>query len=163
MRFSLFALAAAATLAAAQDLSDIPTCALSCFAIAVPASGCSLTDTTCQCTTGKDKIQESITKCIPDKCEAADIAKVAPAVAKLCAAAGITLSDLPTGTAVSASGASNTASATGSASKTASGSASATSGAASSTASGAVQATGAAVANGLGLGAVVFGLAAAML
>ncbi|KAF9740353.1 hypothetical protein PMIN06_005679 [Paraphaeosphaeria minitans] len=162
MRFSVLALAAAATLAAAQNLGDIPSCAISCFAVAVPASGCSLTDTNCQCTTGKDQIQDSLTKCVPGKCDAADIAKIAPAVSKLCASAGITISDLPTA-AASASGASNTASATGSVSKTASGGTSATSGAASSTASGAVQETGAAVAHGVGLGAMIFGLAAAML
>ncbi|KAF2444744.1 hypothetical protein P171DRAFT_484835 [Karstenula rhodostoma CBS 690.94] len=149
MRFSIFALAAAVTVVSAQDLSQIPTCALSCFASAVPASGCSLTDTTCQCTTGKDSIEESLNKCVPGKCEAADIAKIAPAVSKLCASAGITLSNLPTLAPSTASGASNTASAT--------------SGAASSASSAAAEQTGAAVANGVGLGAVVFGLAAAML
>jgi hypothetical protein len=73
MRFSILAVTAAIAVASAQDLSGIPTCALTCFAVAVPESGCSLTDSECQCTTGREKIESSITKCVPAKCSADDV------------------------------------------------------------------------------------------
>ena len=91
--------------------------------------------------------------------------EVTPAVAKLCEAAGITLTGLPTATGAMSSG--STASSTGVAgsasSKVDSAKASATSAAASAASSAAAKATGAAVANGVGLGAVAFGVVAAML
>merc|ERR1712070_369313 len=77
---------------AAQDLSSIPTCAIPCFAAAVAGSGCGLSDTVCQCTTGNEKITQSITECAPDRCSADDLAKIAPAAAGLCAAAGVSIS-----------------------------------------------------------------------
>lgn len=78
MRFSLLALGAFCAVASAQDLSDIPSCALSCFAAAAPASGCSLTDQKCQCTTGKSAIEDSLMKCVPGKCSADEIASTSP-------------------------------------------------------------------------------------
>lgn len=78
MRFSILALGAVCAVASAQSLGDIPQCALACFAAAVPASGCSLTDQKCQCTTGKSKIEDSITQCVPGKCSAEDIASMSP-------------------------------------------------------------------------------------
>lgn len=76
--------------------------------------------------------------------------EINPAVTKLCAAAGITISDLPT--AVSATGAA--------ASKTGSTSATTTAAAASSVSSAASEFSGAAVANGVTFGAAALGLAA---
>ncbi|CAI6340172.1 unnamed protein product [Periconia digitata] len=115
MRFSLssavVAVAACFALVGAQDLQGIPTCALTCFAAAVPASGCTLTDTTCQCTTGKDKIAESVTSCVVQRCSAEDQGKIASAVTGICSRAGVTVSDLPTSTGAVAS---STGSATGS-------------------------------------------------
>ncbi|KAF2006914.1 hypothetical protein P154DRAFT_517371 [Amniculicola lignicola CBS 123094] len=98
MKFSISAIVLAASLSfvGAQDLTGIPSCSLTCFAAAVSASGCSLTNTECQCTTGRETITNSITACVPSKCSAEDIAKIAPAVQKLCAAAGVTVSNLPT-------------------------------------------------------------------
>ncbi|PVI06052.1 hypothetical protein DM02DRAFT_623370 [Periconia macrospinosa] len=114
MRFSLSAVAFAASLAFvnAQDLSGIPSCALTCFAAAVPASGCSLTDTKCQCTTGRDKVQGSLTQCVPERCSADDQTKVASAVVGICERAGVTVSNLPTAAPTAASG--NTTGLTGS-------------------------------------------------
>ncbi|KAF1978462.1 hypothetical protein BU23DRAFT_595640 [Bimuria novae-zelandiae CBS 107.79] len=156
MRFFFFALGAAfAAVASTQDLGSIPSCALACFAAAVPASGCSLTDTKCQCTTGQASITKSLTECAPGKCSAEDVAKIAPAVSDICASAGVSLSNLPT--AVSATG--SATSQTGSARNTASGSATAAS--ASATGSEApASSTGGAVANGVGMGALALGLAA---
>ncbi|KAF1953572.1 hypothetical protein CC80DRAFT_551218 [Byssothecium circinans] len=148
MRFSLSALAFAASLVFvnAQDLAGIPTCALSCFATAVPASGCSLSDTACQCTTGSSSIQNSLTSCVPGKCSTDDIAKIAPAVADICKRAGVTVSNLPT---AAPSGTQN-------------GTAASTSGISGSrTSSGVTQQTSnAATVNGVGMGAAALGVAA---
>ena len=46
---------------------------LPCFASAVQGSGCGLSDTKCQCTTGNAKITESVTACAPSKCSAEDL------------------------------------------------------------------------------------------
>ena len=167
MRFSLFAIAATLALSSAQDLGNIPTCALSCFAVAVPASGCSLTDAKCQCTTGRDSITESITKCVPGKCSADEIAsryppthtrhgqhvnailEIAPAVQDICASAGITVSDLPTAV--------NSGSAAGSATGSI---ASRTASVTGSSVTAATQSPGAGAANHVAMGAVALGLAA---
>ncbi|KAF2712401.1 hypothetical protein K504DRAFT_203742 [Pleomassaria siparia CBS 279.74] len=154
MKFSFSAIAFAASIAFvnAQDVTGIPTCALTCFATAVPAAGCSLTDTKCQCTTGKDSITASLTSCVPGKCSADDIAKINPAVEAICANAGVTLSNLPTAAssgASAASTASRTASVTGTKSSTST-----------SSATGAVQSSGAAVANVANVGVMAMGFAA---
>ncbi|KAF2115902.1 hypothetical protein BDV96DRAFT_646077 [Lophiotrema nucula] len=156
MKFTLATIAFAASFALvnAQDLGDIPSCALTCFAAAVSGSGCSLSDTTCQCTTGRDSISQSVTGCVPGKCSDDDIAKITPAVEQICANKGITITDLPT--AIS----SGSPSATGSGSRTASTTSSGTQTASGASAS--ASNTGAAVANVAGLGAVAFGLAAAI-
>ncbi|KAF2687078.1 hypothetical protein K458DRAFT_295982 [Lentithecium fluviatile CBS 122367] len=152
MRFAISALAFAASVVfvGAQDLQGIPSCALACFATAVPATGCSLTDTQCQCTTGRDSITASITLCVPDRCSAEDIASIAPAVEAICGRAGITISNLPT--AVSTISSTNTASRTAT-----------TTGAASTTTSPRQQTENAAVLNLAGMGAVAMGFAAAFL
>lgn len=126
MRFSISAVAVAATFAFvnAQDLSGIPTCALTCFAAAVPPSGCSLTDTKCQCTTGKDKIQSSIETCAPQRCSVEDAAKIAPAVQAICERAGISVSvptTLPSGFATASGSRNGTSGITGSQTQTGSG------------------------------------------
>ncbi|KAF2473096.1 uncharacterized protein BDR25DRAFT_302108 [Lindgomyces ingoldianus] len=155
MKFTAAVFAAVASLAFVngQDLTGIPSCALSCFAVAVPASGCSLTDTKCQCTTGQQKITDSVSACVPSKCSAEDQAKLVPAVEALCAKAGITVTNLPT-TVPSASGAANN-NATVTSTRSSS---------ASATGSGAAQqTTGAAVVNTVGLGSVLaVGLAAVL-
>ncbi|KAF2644782.1 hypothetical protein P280DRAFT_179871 [Massarina eburnea CBS 473.64] len=144
--FSTIALAASVAFVSAQDLSGLPTCALTCFATAVPAAGCSLADTKCQCTTGKDSITNSITSCVPGKCSSSDIAEIAPAVSAICQRAGITVSNLPT--AVTSGSSNSTASATSGASG-------------SKTSSGAAQQTSnAAGALGIGMGAAALGFAA---
>jgi hypothetical protein len=74
MRFSTSAIVACAfAFVAAQDLSNIPSCALPCFATAIQQSGCSLSDTKCQCTTGAQKITDSLTSCAPARCQGDDL------------------------------------------------------------------------------------------
>ena len=55
---------ALATLAAAQSVSDIPQCALGCFATSVTDSGCTFTDYECQCSTGQAKLAASLVPCL---------------------------------------------------------------------------------------------------
>ncbi|KAH7139006.1 hypothetical protein B0J11DRAFT_32726 [Dendryphion nanum] len=143
--FSFFALAASVALVSAQDLTGIPSCAIACFAVAVPSSGCSLTDTTCQCTTGRDKITSSLMECVPGKCSTSEIAQLAPAVENICKKAGITISNIPTAVPTGVQSGSGTA-----ATRT-------------PTITGAVasQTPGAGVANVAGMGAVAMGLVAA--
>ncbi|CAN9079262.1 unnamed protein product [Alternaria alternata] len=113
MRFQATVLAVAASLAfvGAQDLSGIPQCAIPCFVAALPGSNCGVTDTKCQCTSGRSAIENSLLTCAPERCQPAEISSLAPAVSSLCGAAGVTLSDIPTAVASSGS-----AAATGSAS-----------------------------------------------
>ncbi|PSN67405.1 hypothetical protein BS50DRAFT_574104 [Corynespora cassiicola Philippines] len=149
MRFLFSAVALVVSFAAvnAQDLSGIPNCALPCFATAVPASGCSISDTECQCTTGRDSITQSITECVPGKCSSEDIASLASAVEGICQRAGVTVSDLPTSVPSGTSGSSN---ASGTARLTSTGTGSP------------AQSTGGAAVNAAGMGAVALGVAAVL-
>ncbi|EUC50270.1 hypothetical protein COCMIDRAFT_32364 [Bipolaris oryzae ATCC 44560] len=164
MRFQATVLAVAATFAfaSAQDLSAVPQCAIPCFVAALPASKCGATDIACQCTTGRQPLQESLMACVPTKCSQEDALKIIPAVSGLCASAGVSISDIPT----------TVGSATGSAAATPSGSPQSNA-ASSPTPSGArptvsgtssgspAQSTGAASGNTAAIGAVALGLAAA--
>ncbi|KAF1837069.1 hypothetical protein BDW02DRAFT_566493 [Decorospora gaudefroyi] len=135
----------------AQDLSGVPECAIPCFVAALPDSNCGVTDTECQCTTGRDAITNSLLECAPRRCEAGKLVSLVPAVSSLCAAVGVTISDVPT------SLPSSIASTTGSASD-----ASATSEiSGTGTATGAeATPTNAAAGKAVGYGAVALGMAA---
>ncbi|KAF1921191.1 hypothetical protein BDU57DRAFT_534896 [Ampelomyces quisqualis] len=162
MRFTTSAIVAFATsfaFVAAQDLSNVPSCAIPCFANAIQGSGCSLTDVKCQCTTGSQAITDSLLQCTPSRCSADDLAKLAPAVSNLCAAVGVTLSGV--GTAPPTSGASSAATrATSGLSGTNVASASRTPAASGTGAS--AQSTGGAVGTFAGMGAVAMGMALAL-
>jgi hypothetical protein len=165
MRFQATVLAFAATLAftGAQDLSQVPQCAIPCFVAALPASKCGSTDIKCQCTTGREPMQQALMACVPTKCSQEEALKIIPAVSGLCAQAGITLSDIPTGTAASTPGPSSPAgnSAAPSPSGAASGRPSGAPAASGTSTSNPAQSTGAASGNAAAIGAVALGLAAA--
>ncbi|KAF3051025.1 hypothetical protein E8E11_007285 [Didymella keratinophila] len=186
MRFSTIAASAISLVivsAQTPDLSNVPNCAVPCLVSAIPGSGCSVTDVTCQCTTGQSAITSSLESCLPSKCSTDDLAKVAPALAGLCSAAGISVS-IPASAAATSAAASAASSAAGSAGSAATSAASAASsavasvrssasaaassvasrasGAASATSSGPAQSTGGAAANAVGLGAVALGMFAAL-
>ncbi|UNI21647.1 hypothetical protein JDV02_007620 [Purpureocillium takamizusanense] len=80
---------ALATLAAAQSLSDIPSCALPCLDDAVKAStSCETTDIPCVCK-DMEKVQGAAAGCILSKCgQDKALNEVLPAAKKLCSAAG---------------------------------------------------------------------------
>ncbi|KAH7356222.1 hypothetical protein BKA66DRAFT_250480 [Pyrenochaeta sp. MPI-SDFR-AT-0127] len=189
MRFqaTVAAFAASLAFAGAQDLTGVPTCALPCFVAALPASGCGITDTVCQCTTGREAITNSILGCAPSRCAESDVASIAPAVQALCAKAGVTITDVPTaastasGSAAATSAASSSANAASSAANAASSAVAAASSAASAASSAlsaassiarTASATGSAAAtatpnaapgNVAGLGAIAMGLAAGVM
>ncbi|KAF2027409.1 hypothetical protein EK21DRAFT_114898 [Setomelanomma holmii] len=152
MRFSaILAFATSLAFVAAQDLSGIPSCAIPCFAAAVGGSGCGLTDTKCQCTTGRESITNSLNGCTPSRCSASEIASIASAVQTLCAAAGVTITNIPTVVPSSlASAATSVVSGTATRSQTKSATGSATAAASTGAAAGnVVVGYGAAVAMGL--------------
>ncbi|KAF9697004.1 hypothetical protein EKO04_004964 [Ascochyta lentis] len=192
MRFSTiaaFATSLAVVSAQTPDLSSVPDCAVACLIAAIPGSSCGVTDVMCQCTTGQSSITTSLESCIPGRCSAEDAAKVAPALASVCSAAGVSVSVPASMAATSAASAassvaasvassasaavssaasavssalSSAASAASSRAASATGSAS-RSGSASATTSGPAQSTGGAAANVAGLGAVVLGVFVAAL
>lgn len=170
MRFqaTIVAFAASLALTGAQDLSGLPQCALPCLIAALPASGCSSTDVTCQCTTGQAKIAESLAGCIPSACSAEEQAVLTPALAGICTSAGISVS-VPANPAASAASSAMASMESAVSSAMASGSAAVTSAVSGNRTSGMPTATGsappqvstaAAAANFAGLGAVAMGLAA---
>ncbi|KAL6703330.1 hypothetical protein ACN47E_009748 [Coniothyrium glycines] len=171
MRFQSTVLAVAASLAfaSAQDLSSVPTCAIPCLVAAIPGSGCTVTDVTCQCTTGREAIANSLTSCAPSRCSAADTAALEPALAGICAAAGVAISSAPSAAASSAASAVSSAinsaisSALSSAATSALAGTRTASGSASPTGSVAQQSTAAAASHVVGLGAVAMGVAAVLL
>ncbi|KAF2398386.1 hypothetical protein EJ06DRAFT_532134 [Trichodelitschia bisporula] len=83
MKFFAAVVLSLASLAVAADV-ELPQCALSCFATAIASSGCTLEDTYCQCTTGKNAITTSVTPCVTKACSNEDLAKVLPASTKTC-------------------------------------------------------------------------------
>ncbi|KIJ98605.1 hypothetical protein K443DRAFT_9038 [Laccaria amethystina LaAM-08-1] len=109
MRFALITVALAAASASASTLlgrQSIPACAGTCIANA-DLGGCSATDNTCLCKSST--FVTSTATCIESSCKGDDLDAAIAAAEQLCAAVGVTLSDLPTGSATTA-GASSSAS-----------------------------------------------------
>ncbi|KAM0202342.1 hypothetical protein ACHAPA_011547 [Fusarium lateritium] len=78
---------AAAGLAAAQNLSGQPECALKCLQENIPKAGCELDDTACQCDAGfQEKLLPIITPCLTKACEVTDLVKAQSAAAAACEA-----------------------------------------------------------------------------
>ncbi|KAI9050600.1 hypothetical protein LZ554_005759 [Drepanopeziza brunnea f. sp. 'monogermtubi'] len=78
MQFSIVVMAALASLASAQNLEGIPTCALQCLSQAVVTGGCDAADQACQCGPAKEAIAAAATPCLLTACtDAADLAKAA--------------------------------------------------------------------------------------
>ncbi|KAG6296082.1 hypothetical protein E4U09_001894 [Claviceps aff. purpurea] len=90
MRVSAVATAAMAGLVSAQNLNDIPACAMPCMQTAASKTSCPPADFGCLCS--KDNfaaMQAAATSCVIEKCGAKKAAgEVLPAVEKLCSAVG---------------------------------------------------------------------------
>ncbi|MCJ1392700.1 hypothetical protein MMC18_005571 [Xylographa bjoerkii] len=92
MQYSKIALLAAlaAPLVAAQDLSGLPSCALTPAISALGSTGCALTDVACICkNTG---FLTSLETTVEAACDAADLATALQFAKTLCLSAGVTLS-----------------------------------------------------------------------
>jgi len=102
MRYLIYvSVLAAIAVVSAQDLSQLPTCAQTCFAGAIAQTSCSLTDFPCLCR--DTAFQNTVTQCVQSSCNQADQASTVSLSSQQCASAGVSLS-LPsaTGSAVSA-------------------------------------------------------------
>ncbi|KAL5115071.1 hypothetical protein ACEQ8H_007046 [Pleosporales sp. CAS-2024a] len=96
MRFSTSAIVACiVAFAAAQDVSQLPSCASPCFASAIAASGCQLSDIKCQCTTGAAALAASLNQCTSTKCSPDDLQKLGMVSAGICVKAGFPVSMPP--------------------------------------------------------------------
>ncbi|KAL1661799.1 hypothetical protein GGF50DRAFT_104839 [Schizophyllum commune] len=119
---SLIALGLAASASARVTVrQNVPDCLLTCIATA-DTSGCDSSDTACLC--GNDTFVSSVTQCVQSSCSADDVQASLQGAQAVCAGAGVTLSDIPTGSASGSGSASATATSSGG-SQTTSGSATA--------------------------------------
>ncbi|KAI1787795.1 hypothetical protein LXA43DRAFT_1027962 [Ganoderma leucocontextum] len=75
MKFALLSLAVAAVISSAcAQLDGLSACAINCLATSIPVSGCSLTDTTCLCTS--TAFHDAVASCLESDCTADDITAV---------------------------------------------------------------------------------------
>ncbi|EPS28349.1 hypothetical protein PDE_03295 [Penicillium oxalicum 114-2] len=66
MKISIASILIVAGLAVAQDLTQLPFCAISCAFRAIASAGCSVTDAKCICT--KDSFFTDINSCLTTSC-----------------------------------------------------------------------------------------------
>jgi len=92
MQYSKIAFLAAlfAPLVASQDLSGLPSCALTPAISALGSTGCALTDVKCIC--DNTKFLQSLQTTVEAVCSAADLATALQFAQTLCLSAGVTLS-----------------------------------------------------------------------
>lgn len=88
-----------AALAAAQSITDLPTCSLSCLTTAIPQLGCGLTDLKCSCQKAGE-LTPILTQCVQKSCSEADQKKTLEVLAAICAASGAPISTPPASSAV---------------------------------------------------------------
>ncbi|KAG9199205.1 hypothetical protein G6514_008952 [Epicoccum nigrum] len=83
-----------AALAAAQSISDLPACSLSCLTTAIPQLGCGLTDLKCSCQKAGE-LTPILTPCVQKSCSEVDQKKTLEVLAAICAANGAAISTPP--------------------------------------------------------------------
>jgi hypothetical protein len=88
-----------AALAAAQSITDLPTCSFSCLTTAVPQLGCGLTDFKCSCQKAGE-LTPILTSCVQKACSESDQKKTLEVLAAICAANGAPISTPPASSAV---------------------------------------------------------------
>ncbi|KIW12384.1 hypothetical protein PV08_09661 [Exophiala spinifera] len=91
MRFTLASagLFALVNLAATQDLSSLPPCALTCATGAIGSTGCALTDVKCICTA--TTFLSGVETCIQGACDQADQQATLQFAVQFCASANVTI------------------------------------------------------------------------
>ncbi|KAK2022750.1 CFEM domain-containing protein [Colletotrichum zoysiae] len=88
MQFKSTAVAFFASLAVAQDLSQLPDCAEPCFVNSFPLSGCSSqTDYACIC--ASSAYNSAVTTCVLGACQFLDALAAQEWASKTCSAAGV--------------------------------------------------------------------------
>ncbi|KAJ9627553.1 uncharacterized protein PV06_05893 [Exophiala oligosperma] len=100
MRFTIASVGIFAlfNLASSQDLSGLPSCALSCATGAIGSTGCALTDAKCICTA--TNFLSGVETCVQGACSQADQQATLQFAVKFCAQANVTIT-LPTAPATS--------------------------------------------------------------
>jgi len=96
MRFlslAAFSITSLLRLAASQDLSSLPTCAVSCAVNAIGSTGCAVTDALCICQA--TSFLSGVQTCISTACNATDQAATLQFALQFCSSAGVTIT-LPT-------------------------------------------------------------------
>ncbi|KAL6250794.1 hypothetical protein RBB50_003097 [Rhinocladiella similis] len=103
MRFTIASvgLFALFNLASTQDLSNLPSCALSCATNAIGSTGCALTDAKCICTA--TNFLSGVETCIQGACSQADQQATLQFAVQFCAQANVTIT-LPTAAPATSSG-----------------------------------------------------------
>ncbi|KAH0844084.1 CFEM domain containing protein [Fonsecaea pedrosoi] len=102
MRFLSFAVVGLSSLlhlAASQDLSSLPACAVTCAVNAISSTGCAATDAACVCQASS--FLTGVYTCISGSCSADDIAATLQFAQQYCGSAGISIT-LPTASATAA-------------------------------------------------------------
>ncbi|KAK7903674.1 hypothetical protein LTR67_001694 [Exophiala xenobiotica] len=100
MRFTIASIGLFALFAAAQDLSSLPSCAVSCATNAIGSTGCALTDAHCICTAST--FLSGVESCISTACSPADQQATLQFAVSFCGSAGVTIT-LPTASATASS------------------------------------------------------------
>lgn len=90
MKFTATVFATFAAVAAAQSITDLPTCSLTCFATAIPSTGCGLTDLKCACEKAEE-VTPKVQPCVQSSCGKADQEKALTVLAALCQKEGVTI------------------------------------------------------------------------
>ncbi|KAJ9503777.1 hypothetical protein LTR99_002539 [Exophiala xenobiotica] len=100
MRFTIASVGLFALFAAAQDLSSLPPCAVTCALNAIGATGCAATDAKCICTA--TSFLSGVQSCISTACNATDQAATLQFAVTFCGSAGVSIT-LPTASATASS------------------------------------------------------------
>ncbi|EXJ64907.1 hypothetical protein A1O7_01246, partial [Cladophialophora yegresii CBS 114405] len=82
--------------AASQDLSTLPSCAVSCATSAIGSTGCAITDAACVCSASS--FLTGVQSCISTACSPTDQAATLAFAQQYCGSAGVTIT-LPTASA----------------------------------------------------------------
>lgn len=90
MKFTYATLAIVVAVAQAQQISDIPSCAIGCFTSVLANNPCeTLTDLACQCR--QSQLLPQLAPCVQESCSPAEVETVRSAAQNLCASVGVNI------------------------------------------------------------------------
>ncbi|KAJ5484202.1 hypothetical protein N7539_005998, partial [Penicillium diatomitis] len=93
MKFSILAAISVVEFALAQNLTQLPFCAISCAFRAIASAGCSVTDAKCICT--KDSFFTDINSCLTTSCSGDNKQKTIDFARSFCGSAGVSIPTPP--------------------------------------------------------------------